>query len=43
MNDTDKLLKAKEISEDMHKANETNIEAMIKKANTQIDDMVKAK
>jgi len=43
MNDTAKLLKDKEISEDMHKANEGNVEAMIKKANTQIDDLVKAK
>lgn len=43
MNDTAKLLKDKEISEDMNEVNEENIEAMIKKANTKIDDLVKAK
>jgi len=43
MNETADLLKDKEISEDMNEVNEENVEAMIKKANTRIDDMVKEK
>ena len=43
MNDTKKSFNSKEISEDEHKANESNIDELIKKMNTKIDEMVKAK
>jgi ribosome recycling factor len=43
MNDTKKSFTAKEIWEDEHKANESNIDELTKKMNTKIDDLVKAK
>ena len=43
MNDTKKFFTAKEISEDEHNANESNIDDLTKKMNTKIDDLVKAK
>jgi len=43
MNDTKKSFTAKEISEDEHKANESNIDELTKKMNAKIDDLVKAK
>ena len=43
MNDTKKSFTSKEISEDEHKANESNIDELTKKMNTKIDEMVKAK
>jgi ribosome recycling factor len=42
MNDTKKWFTAKEISEDEHKANESNIEELTKKMTTKIDEIVKA-
>lgn len=43
MNDTKKSFTSKEISEDEHKANESNIDELTKKMNTKIDDLVKWK
>jgi ribosome recycling factor len=43
MNDTKKSFTAKEISEDEHKANESNIDDLTKKMNTKIDELVKGK
>lgn len=43
MNDTKKSFTAKEISEDEHKANESNIEELTKKMTAKIDELVKAK
>lgn len=43
MNDTKKQFTAKEISEDVHKANEKNIDELTKKESAQVDVLVKAK
>ncbi|MBQ5945352.1 hypothetical protein IJL65_02945 [bacterium] len=43
MNDTKKSFTTKEISEDEHKANESNIEDLTKKMNAKIDELVKVK
>lgn len=43
MKDTKDLFVAKAIGEDMHKGNEEDIEAMTKKANTKVDEMVDQK
>jgi ribosome recycling factor len=43
MNDTKKSFTNKEISEDEHKANESNVDELTKKMNTKIDDLIKAK
>lgn len=43
MNETAQLHKDKEISEDMHKTNENNIESMIKTSNSEVDALVSAK
>ena len=43
MNETKGELAKKEISEDQHKANESEIEELTKKMNTKIDDLVKGK
>jgi ribosome recycling factor len=43
MKTTKKLLDDKEISEDQNKTNEANIDWLVKDANTQIDNLVKAK
>jgi ribosome recycling factor len=43
MKTTKKLLDDKEISEDQNKINESNIDWLVKNANTQIDNLVKAK
>ena len=43
MKTTKKLLDNKEISEDQHKTNESNIDELVKDANTQVDNLVKIK
>ena len=43
MKTTKKLLDDKEISEDQHKINESNIDGLVKESNTQIDNLVKLK
>jgi ribosome recycling factor len=43
MKETKDLFVAKTIGEDVHKANEEDIEAMTKKANAKIDEMVEHK
>jgi ribosome recycling factor len=43
MKTTKKLLDNKEISENEHKTNESNIEELTKEFNTKIDNLVKAK
>ena len=43
MNETKKSYTAKEISEDEHKANESNIDELTKKMNSKIDELVKTK
>lgn len=43
MSDTKKQFTAKEISEDVHKANEKNIDELTKTWTTKIDSLVKAK
>jgi ribosome recycling factor len=43
MNETKSELSSKSISEDQHKANESQVEDLTKKMNTKIDDLVKNK
>jgi len=43
MKDTKDLFVAKTIGEDIHKRNEEDIEAMIKKSNMKVDEMVEQK